>query len=81
MKSSVKYSDSNPPVQLAKYIEVDEGKNKISNKTIMLLRANNLALSNSNKAYQDKVIEFNKYLKENDIHRILNVLRSLIISK
>lgn len=80
MKSSVKYSDSNPPVQLAKYIE-DEGKNKISNKTLMLLRANNLALSNSNKAYQDKVIEFNKYLKENDIHRILNVLRSLIISK
>ncbi|MEN6295101.1 MAG: hypothetical protein ABFD61_03105 [Chloroherpetonaceae bacterium] len=78
----MKYStDSNSPIQFNKYINSEEEKNRLSNKALVLLRSNNLAMANSNKAYKDKVIEFNNFLKDKDIHQIARVLQSLILQK
>ena len=79
MKSTVRYSTTdNKPISIDKYVSSEEEKNKLSNKALMLMRSNNLALANSNKAYKEKILEFNNYLRDKDIHHILNVLRSLI---
>lgn len=79
MKSIVRYNDAeNKPISIDRYLSSEEEKNKLSNKALMLMHSNNLALANSNKAYKEKLLEFNKYLRDKDIHHILNVLRSLI---
>jgi len=79
MKSTVRYStDKATPIGIEKYASSEQDRTKLSNSALMLLRSNNLALTNSNKAYKNKVIEFNNYLKDKDIHQITRILRFIL---
>ncbi|HRS01293.1 MAG TPA: hypothetical protein P5545_01945 [Bacteroidota bacterium] len=79
MKSKIRYStNAETPISLEKFVSSEQERNKLSNSALMLLRSNNLALANSNKVYKEKVIEFNNYLKDKDIHQITRVIRIIL---
>ncbi|HPD34063.1 MAG TPA: hypothetical protein PKV40_06960 [Candidatus Kapabacteria bacterium] len=79
MKSKIRYStNAETPISLEKFVSSEQERNKLSNSALMLLHSNNLALANSNKVYKEKVIEFNNYLKDKDIHQITRVIRIIL---
>jgi hypothetical protein len=78
MKKIVKYTPLAPQKNI---LEQDRKKLELSNKSLVLMRQQNLFLTKGDPIFQNKIIEFNNYLKNKNVKIISKLIKQMLTQK
>lgn len=76
MKKIVKYTDVLQGKSVKQTLE--EKREQSINKSLILMRQQNLALRKGDAKFKQKVIDYNNYLRKKDIKVILKLIKKLL---